>query len=427
MKVLIADDDRVSRAILSEAVHAMGHTVVAVSDGLEALERLADEDIQLALLDWTMPHLDGVDVCAKVREQKRRNYLYLILVSARTKPESVLDGLEAGADDYVAKPFSTVEILARVRAAERVLAYQAEVALYRAYTGEIISNLDCGVMLSHAAGHIVFANEALSTLAGVPSSHIVGRLREEVLAVHSCQASEHERGSAFLKSMMLPDGETKLELELATPTLRVLEWTSKLVHVGETHARLDVCRDVTAEVALARKLEEQATHDHLTGLLNRRGGEEAIHREVERATRHSTPISFLLADIDRFKEVNDRFGHAAGDRVLAAVAHCIRDQVRAYDHAVRWGGEEILVVLPETASFEAALVAERIRKAVERLAIDGAPQVTISIGLADLGARGITETLEAADEALYSAKQHGRNCTRRLGDERATMVPSAVA
>ncbi|HEY1958319.1 MAG TPA: diguanylate cyclase [Polyangiaceae bacterium] len=423
MKVLIADDDRVSLALLSETVRAMGHEIVTASHGAQALELLADETIQLALLDWTMPRIDGIDVCTKVRAQKRSHELYLILVSARTKPESVLEGLDAGADDYVAKPFSAIEIVARVRAAERALQYQKEVATVRAYIDEIVANLDCGVMLSDPSGRILFANDALARLAGIPSA-CSGKLREEVLAVHSCQAAESERGSEFLKAMMHAVLDAKVELAVASPEPRVVAWSSKLVHLGATDGRLDLCRDVSAEADLARKLAEQARHDHLTGLLNRRGGEEAIRREVERAKQHGAPISFLLADVDRFKDVNDRFGHAVGDRVLEAVARCVRQCLRAYDHAVRWGGEEILVVLPETRGFEAAIVAEKIRIAVAQVVLEGAPQATISIGLAELGPQGIAAALESADEALYAAKQSGRNCTRRLGDERATMVPS---
>jgi diguanylate cyclase (GGDEF)-like protein len=420
LKVLIADDDRISRAILADTVRHMGHEVVLAGDGRQALQVLEASDIQLAIVDWTMPHLDGTDVCAWVRAQERKSYLYLILVSARSRPESVLEGLEKGADDYVAKPFSPVEVRARVRAAERVLKYQGEVASYRAYLDKIIANLDCGVMLSRES-RVVFANEALARLAGIPQTHAVGRLRDELLALHAVNAGD---ARDFLAAMIEPHGEdVKVTLEVRVPDLRVLEWSSKVVRAGAPECRLDLCRDVTAEVAMARKLEEQATHDHLTGLLNRRGGEEIIAREVARATRHATPISFLLIDIDHFKRVNDEHGHAVGDRVLAAVSRCIVKELRAYDHAIRWGGEEILVVLPETSGFPAARVAERIRASVAALVIPDAPSVTVSIGLSELGLLTIDGAISAADQALYAAKRAGRNRVHRTGEENPTWPP----
>src|SRR5262249_14280984 len=157
----------------------------------------------------------------------------------------------------------------------------------------------------------------------------------------------------FLKAMLQPADEASFEVELALPDVRIVRWTTKTIDLPNGRARLDVCRDVTAEVALARVLEEKATRDHLTGLLNRRGGELLIARVSSRARRFRTPLAFLLVDIDHFKKVNDAYGHAMGDRVLASVGSTIAGTLRGYDHAIRWGGEEICVVLPETSSFQA--------------------------------------------------------------------------
>jgi PleD family two-component response regulator len=119
MKVLIADDDRVTRTILAETVERLGHEVIVAADGHQALELLEAGEIRVAILDWTMPCLDGPEVCAIVRAQK--SAVYVILLSARTKPEHVLEGLAAGADDYLVKPFATTEIQARIRVAEQML------------------------------------------------------------------------------------------------------------------------------------------------------------------------------------------------------------------------------------------------------------------------------------------------------------------
>jgi len=150
-----------------------------------------------------------------------------------------------------------------------------------------------------------------------------------------------------------------------------------------------------------------------------------VQREASRSRRFRTPLGFLLVDIDHFKKVNDVHGHAMGDRVLSIVGATIAGQLRGYDHAIRWGGEEILVVLPETSSFQAVRVAERIRASIAALVIPDGPSITVSVGAAELLRNGPTpeEAIECADAALYRAKDGGRNRVQRAGDELVTLPP----
>ena len=157
-------------------------------------------------------------------------------------------------------------------------------------------------------------------------------------------------------------------------------------------------------------LERLASADPLTGLANRRGGEKDIAAEISRARRQNTPLSCVLLDIDHFKEVNDTFGHQAGDYVLRELSSLLRRTVRAYDILVRWGGEEFLVVLPGVDHEQALKLAERIRQAVENLPLAGIGGVTASVGVAALGNDYSFEAMFAtADRRLYSAKASGRN------------------
>ena len=130
-----------------------------------------------------------------------------------------------------------------------------------------------------------------------------------------------------------------------------------------------------------------------------------------------------MVDIDHFKRVNDTFGHGVGDLVLKEVAHIISTQLRLYDHAIRWGGEELLVVLPETSGFQAVSVAERVRKAVHEHSRQSLPPVTVSVGVSEVQDGNIPGALGEADAALYRAKSAGRNCVRRAGDDATTLPP----
>jgi diguanylate cyclase (GGDEF)-like protein len=160
-----------------------------------------------------------------------------------------------------------------------------------------------------------------------------------------------------------------------------------------------------------KALQHLAATDPLTGLANRRGGEKNILNEISRAKRERRPLSCILLDIDRFKQVNDTFGHQAGDQLLRDISNLLRRTVRAYDILVRWGGEEFLLVLPGVDHDVARVLAERVRIAIEALDTHGIGPVTISAGVAKFeNDYDFAATLKAADRRLYQAKASGRNC-----------------
>ena len=165
---------------------------------------------------------------------------------------------------------------------------------------------------------------------------------------------------------------------------------------------------------LVRRLEHLSHHDVLTGLLNRRAVEGMLDRQVLRLQRFGEPFSLLLIDIDHFKRINDRLGHAGGDAVLIAVAHALKEEAREVDRVARYGGEEFCVVLPHTGEEGALHAAERLRAAVAALDVrwgEDSIQATISVGLvcAEHPTESLPTLLRRADEALYEAKAAGRN------------------
>lgn len=165
---------------------------------------------------------------------------------------------------------------------------------------------------------------------------------------------------------------------------------------------------------LNARLEFASTHDVLTGLTNRRSMSEQLDREVERASRNGSRFVVAIGDIDRFKTINDERGHAVGDRMLVRIAGTLRDNLREYDGCARWGGEEFLLLFPETPPDQAACVIDRLRAAIASMPPEGdLPPVTISIGYAIFEpGEAIDQTLLRADRALYAAKAAGRNCVR---------------
>ena len=294
MKVLVAEDDAVSRRILEVFLDKLGYEVVVSTNGAEALDLLQKPDApRIAILDWMMPGTDGLEVCRQLRQRGAESYVYILLVTAKTQQQDIIEGLEGGADDYLTKPYNIHELKARLRAGLRVVELQAQLMAAR-------------------------------------------------------------------------DG-----------------------------------------------FEFQATHDALTGLLNRQGILERLDTEMARAGRERKPVGIVMADLDHFKKINDAHGHLAGDAVLREAASRMRSAVRAYDHIGRYGGEEFLVVLPGCGEQGALQQAERLRVCVSEspIATPGAPfQATLSLGVACMEpGQNQTGLLQAADEALYRAKRNGRD------------------
>jgi diguanylate cyclase (GGDEF)-like protein len=299
MRVLIAEDDAVSRLVLQRAVLACGHDCLVAEDGLAAwalYEREAGA-IDVVISDWMMPGLDGPELCRRVRAHPREGYTYFVLLTSRGAREHMVAGLQAGADDYLTKPLDRDELHARLIAAERVT------SLYR-------------------------------------------------------------------------------QLE-----------------------------------RLNRELAVQARTDPLTQLGNRLQFWEDLDALQGRTRRYGHRYALALCDVDRFKRYNDTYGHLAGDEVLRQVAAVLNRERRSGDTAYRYGGEEFLLLLPEQAPEQAVAAVERLRQAVERLAIPhaGSPPfevVTISAGITALlpgDEKGADALLREADAALYRAKAAGRN------------------
>lgn len=265
----------------------------------------------MAILDWMMPGMDGVEVCREVRKRSEAPYIYIIFLTAKGQKSEVVEGLEAGADDYLSKPFDSYELHARLRAGRRAV---------------------------------------------------------------------------------------------------------------EMHDQLLAARDA---------LQEEVIHDAVTGLLNRAGVMSVLDRELARADRLNSTVAVAMIDIDRFKTINDTYGHMAGDAVLREIGRRLSSVVRRYDAIGRYGGDELIAVFSGCNESGAWTFADKLRTLIDHRGIStpaGIIHVTLSVGVALGGgaARPHPEDLiRAADAALYRAKAGGRNRVEFAGSEE-TLRPQEV-
>ena len=264
-------------------------------------------------------------------------------------------------------------------------------------------------MILDGSRQILFCNEAMASILGVERGALEGMSAERLLDLVGSLVPDPPPVVRARQLLATGDGIVCEEFEIPGPPRSVVRWVAHSVTAPEP-AIVVVCTDITAEVDLATTHERDATIDRLTDILNRRGIEPQIGREISRAARHGTPLSLLILDVDHFKKINDKYGHSVGDLVLRSAAQVIARTVRATDLVGRWGGEEFLVLLPHTDLEHARLAAERIRRAIEGAPLCEGQSVTISGGIAEFGMSDTGAGLvERADRQLYVAKTDGRN------------------
>jgi len=293
-KILVADDSALYRKLLQDTLAKEGYSVVLAEDGRQARRALLEYRPSLVITDWEMPDTTGVDLCKEIRKAEEF-YTYIILLTGKAEKERIIEGLAAGADDYLTKPFHSGELLARVGVGYRVSELQRQI---------------------------------------------------------------QEKN---------------------------------------------------------RLLEELSLTDPLTGLPNRRAIEAWANREISGAARHGFPFWVVMADLDHFKQVNDKHGHEAGDAVLKWFAELLKANTRSSNMCARLGGEEFVIALTHVDSAGVKTAVERIRGQLEQriFKLDSrALRVTASFGIA--GREGdrpstLEQLLRDADAALYRAKENGRN------------------
>lgn len=308
MRVLLVEDDRAMLVLLEAMLKATGHEVLVARNGVEAMHIVEQQHPQLVITGWTMPQMDGITLCRKLRESKRRD-VYVIILTIQESVERLVEAFDAGADDYLVKPVAQKIFFARLRAAQRIVQLQEELAFDR----------------------------------------------EQLLRFSKDLAASNER------------------------------------------------------------LQRLALTDALTELPNRRFAMERLEQEWALSKRGDRTLSCMMVDVDYFKPINDRFGHQAGDEALKCIASTLRQSARTQDVVCRYGGEEFVVICPDTGIDAAYQCAERLRQNVAALKFEnqGAGiKLTISIGVAEKkGVSSIEDLLSRADGCLYAAKQNGRNRT----------------
>jgi two-component system, cell cycle response regulator len=446
-RVLVVDDILANVKLLEARLSAEYFDVLTACSGKEALDICARERVDVVLLDVMMPGMDGFETCRQLKSNPKTHHIPVVLVTALDQVSDKVRGLQGGADDFLTKPVNEIALVTRVKNLARLKVLTDEM-LMRALTGRQSG------MSEDAALIKALSEERARILVVGDDQRSTGRLLEwlsplhEPMAVQTPQAAlsllAEKEFDLLVVSLALTDADA---LRLCSQ-VRSIDRTRHLpiillVEPGEEPRLLRaldmgvndyVMRPIDRNEILARirtqvkrkrysdhlrnRLEESieaAMIDPLTGLHNRRYMESHLATLVADALHTSRSLSVLLADIDHFKRVNDTYGHDVGDAVLKEFSTRFRRNTRGIDLACRFGGEEFLVIMPDTSMSRAYQVGERLRVAIAADAFQVRPDLgihlTASVGIATLECPEDTpETVfRRADNALFAAKRRGRN------------------
>ena len=300
-KILFIEDNKLQAKAGKRSLEDRGHEVTLARDGKSAIKAAAGGDFELIILALVLPDMQGTQICQWLKQNESTRLIPVIILTSRSSVNDRVTGLEAGADDFLEKPYNASELNARIKACLRAKALQDELA------------------------------------------------------------------------------EKNKELE-----------------------------------KLLKEVERLAITDHLTGLFNRRHFNSMLQREFNSAERYERPLSCFMIDIDNFKSINDDLGHHVGDIVLREVSSALQSSLRNVDIVSRWGGEEFVVLLPQTGLDKCVEAAERILSEISSRKFQDLDErtVTVSIGVCcvpDGSIASSEEMVNAADKALYIAKEKGRN------------------
>jgi two-component system cell cycle response regulator len=446
-RILVVDDILANVKLLEARLSAEYFDVVTASSGAAALEICERERVDVVLLDVMMPGMDGFEACRRIKASPRTQHVPVIMVTALDQPSDKVQGLDAGADDFLTKPVDDIALITRVKNLARLKVLNDEMVMRASTTQQLGITPLVAVDWSTAgnSGHIMLVDDhprsAQRIVTALSKNYRVdteGDLQSAILRLAegnydltivslSLSGADGLRLCSQVRSLdrtrhlplivlVEPGDEARLMRGL---DMGVNDYLIRPLDRNELMARIRTqIRRKRQSDHLRSCLEESvelAITDGLTGLHNRRYMETHLRTLVDEAHASGRSLSLLVADIDFFKSVNDTYGHDVGDDVLKEFAVRFRRNTRGVDLACRLGGEEFVVIMPDTGLEAAEHVAERLRRAIasEPFIIEGqdALKVTASVGLATLELPDDKpDTLyKRADQALYAAKRKGRN------------------
>jgi two-component system cell cycle response regulator len=446
-RILIVDDILPNVKLLEAKLTNEYYDVITASSGAEALEKIENESPDIVLLDVMMPEMDGFECCRIIKGNPKTSHIPVVMVTALTDVSDRVNGLEAGADDFLTKPVNDIALFARVRSLVRL---KMTVDEWRARENTatsfgVLDDNSIEIDDDEPANILIVEDQdfdadkffetctseghtATRAVGGFEAMEYVGQYQFDVIMV---SLNMNEDGLRLISHLRSNDKTRSVPIVM----IGASEDMPKIAQGLEIGAHDYVLRPVDKNELKARlktqirrkrfqeKLKENyevslsmALTDSLTGLYNRRYLNAHLEKLLQQDGEQRKPIALLMFDIDHFKSVNDTHGHAVGDEILIAFANRIKGRLRTFDILARTGGEEFVAVLVDVGLEKACYIAERLRRGIANDPMpasieNGELSITCSVGGAYIGQDvvDVDDAIERSDKLLYKAKENGRN------------------
>jgi two-component system cell cycle response regulator len=447
-RILVVDDIPANVRLLEVRLLAEYFEVLTASNGLDAIETCENGKVDVVLLDVMMPDMDGFEVCKRLKSDPATSHIPVVMITALDQVSDRVRGLEAGADDFLTKPVNDLQLMTRVKSLVRLKSLTDELRLRASTTRNIgiEAQLSRSFTSEDATPKVLLIDERKSSFERIQK---MLRGSAELDIATDPHAGFFQAAEAPYECVLISTGFADFDPLRLCSQLRSLDRTrflpiillakegeeGRIIRGLELGINDYLMRPIDQQELMARlrtqvrrkryndqlrasvtQTIEMAVTDGLTGLHNRRYLDSHLQTLFDRAVARRRPLSVMITDLDRFKTVNDAHGHDGGDDVLREFARRLRKNVRGIDLACRFGGEEFVVVMPDTDAAVAEKVAERIRAEIAQLPFaigqEGKTiEITVSVGVSSVlnGADTVAALMKRADMALYEAKSGGRN------------------
>ena len=419
-KVLLVEDSKFYGKIVEDLLLEGGYVATRVASGKEAIEVIRkDKTIDIVLMDIVLEgELNGIETARRITEIRDVPIVFL----TATSDEATLEAIKSvKAYGYVPKGSEHAALLSNIDMSLKLHEANIKIQEREATLSAIVNTAKDAIFMLDSKGEVMFWNPAAEVIFGYKKEEIMGKkfplflmpekVRDTVTGkdVELCDLLQFEKTSGY---------QFEVEFKRKSGEVVYVEVSFSPIEIRKGTYTVAIGRDVTKHKQFERELFVLSVTDPLTGAYNRRYTVKKMEEEFERARRGFNVFSVIMLDIDRFKKVNDNFGHDVGDLVLRKLVNNIMERIRKIDTLGRWGGEEFLIILPGANINDAVLLAEELRRSINQMEIPKVGHVSVSLGVATYKMGDSVDSLvKRADEMLYKAKAEGRNCVRYTIEE----------
>ena len=389
LKILYVEDDATMRKMFEEVLKKIVDTIYIAKDGVEGLEIFQKGDCDIIITDVSMPKMNGLEMVQHIRQSDKN--IPIVVTSSYSESKYLLEAIDHDVTSYMLKPISYESLKKKIEQVAHSVFLEKKLVRNRKVVQSAIDIYE-GIIIEMYNAEVGFVNESCTKLLGIDHKPDFKELSE------------------FFNTKDLNKAIQSLEAD--NKILKAKNGNSYMVNISQIDAQtqLLIMNDVTEMVQKTDELEKQSVTDTLTGAFNRKKFDQSMIYFKESFLRYGIRFSVVLLDIDHFKKINDTYGHAAGDEALIKLSHVVQNSIRITDIFARWGGEEFVILLPETDIEGAKIVSTNLRNLVKIQKFQDIGNITCSFGVAEYkGSESIEDFFKRLDSALYEAKESGRD------------------